>query len=71
MKKLTALLLTLAMALSLAACGGNESNSDGEEKMNLLVGEDLNPEDKFISSQIIDAIIVGILVTIAMSKGKF
>ena len=41
MKKLTALLLTLVMALSLTACGGNEANSDGEEKIKIGVLQQL------------------------------
>ena len=41
MKKLTALLLTLVMALSLTACGGNEANSGGEEKIKIGVLQQL------------------------------
>ncbi len=41
MKKLTALLLTLVMALSLTACGGNAANSDGEEKIKIGVLQQL------------------------------
>ena len=41
MKKLTALLLTLVMAISLTACGGGETNSGSEDKIKIGVLQQL------------------------------
>ena len=41
MKKLLALVLAVAMTLSLTACGGSESSSDGEEKIKIGILQQL------------------------------
>lgn len=45
MKKILALLLMLAMLLSLAACGGDESNSDDDEDEDEISDKDRNDDD--------------------------